>query len=401
MGASNSRDRSQRCVWELIDRALRRLAGQSRTIFVPRGGALTVLVGSGRGAIRGGTDVLAATLGTHRGASVVGKKEKCAVVAAPQGPTGPLAASRAGDRERLRCLYADFAGEAAFICYAAHENRILGRSFAERRAEEQVSDAGNHQQRRPAQRNEHPSAPHAACIRTNGDFLRARERWSVVRQTDILPHVGDCLEQEGQLAAADSRLAAAHSLQAASVIISTVNPMEFRTGIGYDLHRTGAPRPLVLGGLTIPHDTGLIGHSDADVVLHAVVDALLGAAGIGDIGDLFPDTDARYRDMDSHRFIEEALRRIRAGGFEPVNCDVIVHAERPKLGPHKGAIRDHLAQVMGLATDCVCVKATTNEKLGEIGRGEAIACWATVLLRRTIAGQYESRPDPSACGGES
>ncbi|MBK8914574.1 MAG: 2-C-methyl-D-erythritol 2,4-cyclodiphosphate synthase [Phycisphaerales bacterium] len=161
--------------------------------------------------------------------------------------------------------------------------------------------------------------------------------------------------------------------------------MQFRTGIGYDLHRTGAARALRLGGVEIPAESGLIGHSDADVVLHAVVDALLGAAGIGDIGDLFPDTDERYRDMDSRVFVEEAVRRTRAGGWACENCDIIVHAERPKLAAHKPAIAARVAELLGIDRDRVCVKATTNERLGPIGRGEAIACWAAVLLSREAA----------------
>jgi 2-C-methyl-D-erythritol 2,4-cyclodiphosphate synthase len=156
-----------------------------------------------------------------------------------------------------------------------------------------------------------------------------------------------------------------------------------RTGIGYDLHRTAEGRRLVLGGVQIPCDFGLIGHSDADVVLHALCDALLGAAGLGDIGELFPDSDPAYQDADSRRFVAEVLARIRAAGYSVCNVDVIIHAERPKLAEHKPRIKAALAEALDLAVDAVGVKATTNEGLDAVGRGEALACWATVLLART------------------
>jgi 2-C-methyl-D-erythritol 2,4-cyclodiphosphate synthase len=154
----------------------------------------------------------------------------------------------------------------------------------------------------------------------------------------------------------------------------------YRTGIGYDLHRTASGRSLVLGGVPIDHDCGLIGHSDADVVLHALCDALLGAAGLGDIGQLFPDSDPAYRDADSREFVRDVLSRVRARGFRPVNVDVVIHAQRPKLGPHKQRIKESIAALLELAADAVGVKATTNEGLDAVGRGEAIACWAAVLL---------------------
>jgi len=157
----------------------------------------------------------------------------------------------------------------------------------------------------------------------------------------------------------------------------------YRSGIGYDLHRTTDQRPLVLGGVRIPCDFGLAGHSDADVVLHAVCDALLGAAGLGDIGELFPETDPAYKDADSRSFVSEVLAQIRAGGYSVCNVDVIIHAERPKLAEHKPHIKASLAELLGLPPAAVGVKATTNEGLGTIGCGEAIACWATVLLARS------------------
>lgn len=159
--------------------------------------------------------------------------------------------------------------------------------------------------------------------------------------------------------------------------------MSFRIGIGYDLHRTGPGRPLVLGGVRIACDFGLLGHSDADVVLHALCDALLGAAGLGDIGELFPDTDPAWKGAESRRFLAEVLARIRAGGWRVANVDVIVHAERPRLAPHRAAMRASLAALLNLPEAAVGIQATTNEGCGEIGRGEAIGCWAAALLEHS------------------
>lgn len=159
--------------------------------------------------------------------------------------------------------------------------------------------------------------------------------------------------------------------------------MEFRTGIGHDIHRFGAARPLLLGGVEIPHETGLIGHSDADVVLHAVCDALLGAAGLGDIGELFPDTDPQWKNRSSRLFVRDVLERIRAAGWSVQNVDICILAERPKLGPRKTAIRAALCEMLEIAPDAVGVKAGTNEGLDAVGRGEAIACLAISLLFRS------------------
>lgn len=154
----------------------------------------------------------------------------------------------------------------------------------------------------------------------------------------------------------------------------------FRVGIGHDIHRTQAGRPLKLAGVEIPCEFGLLGHSDADVVLHALCDALLGAAGLGDIGELFPDTDPAYRNADSRIFVQEVLRRVRAAGFQVSNVDVTIHAERPRLAPHKPAMRASLAELLQLAPAAVNIKAATNEGLDAIGRGEAIACLAIAAL---------------------
>ena len=155
-----------------------------------------------------------------------------------------------------------------------------------------------------------------------------------------------------------------------------------RIGIGHDTHRLAEGRPLILGGIRIEHECGLVGHSDADVVLHAVTDALLGAAGLGDIGDAFPDTDPAYRDADSRIFLQAALDRLNRAGWRVVNVDVTVFAQQPKLGPVKGRIRDNLAALLGLPADAVNVKAKTGESVGHIGRGEAIGCEAATLIER-------------------
>jgi 2-C-methyl-D-erythritol 2,4-cyclodiphosphate synthase len=157
--------------------------------------------------------------------------------------------------------------------------------------------------------------------------------------------------------------------------------MGTRIGIGYDVHRLVPGRPLKLGGVTISCERGLLGHSDADAVLHALCDALLGAVGQPDIGEFFPDSDARWKDADSRRFVEEALHRVSNAGYSVANVDLVIHAQQPRLGPHKEQIRAAVAQLVGVPRDAVGVKATTNEGLDAIGRGEAIACWAAVLLQ--------------------
>ncbi len=155
-----------------------------------------------------------------------------------------------------------------------------------------------------------------------------------------------------------------------------------RIGSGHDTHRLDFNRPLILGGVHIPHSVGLVGHSDADVVLHAVVDALLGAAGMGDIGDLYPDTDASFKDADSSRFVKEAMLRLNQQGWKVVNLDVTIFAQEPKLGPVKSAIRDNIARMLGLTDECVNVKAKSGEHVGHIGRGEAIGCHTVVLIEK-------------------
>ena len=155
-----------------------------------------------------------------------------------------------------------------------------------------------------------------------------------------------------------------------------------RVGLGHDTHRLEEGRPLLLGGVRVPYPRGLAGHSDADVVLHAVTDALLGAAGLGDIGDAYPDTDPANRDRDSRFFLEDSLARLNQAGWRVVNVDVTVFAQEPKLGPVKGQIRARLAELLGVGADRVNVKAKTGEKVGHIGRGEALACQVVALIER-------------------
>jgi 2-C-methyl-D-erythritol 2,4-cyclodiphosphate synthase len=157
-------------------------------------------------------------------------------------------------------------------------------------------------------------------------------------------------------------------------------PAANRVGIGYDIHRLVDGRRLVIGGVDIPHAKGLFGHSDADVVLHAVTDALLGAAGLPDIGDLFPDTDPKYENADSRDLLHHVMRRLAERGLAPANVDVIIHAEAPRLTPYKRPIAESIAGLIGIPPDRVSVKAKTNEGLGALGVADAIACTAVALL---------------------
>ena len=156
----------------------------------------------------------------------------------------------------------------------------------------------------------------------------------------------------------------------------------FRIGQGLDVHRLVEGRKLILGGVEIPHDKGLLGHSDADALLHAITDAILGAAGLGDIGRLFPDTDPAHAGADSRVLLREAMRRVREAGWSVGNVDVTIIAQAPKMAPHAPAMVLNIAADLGIAPDCVNVKAKTNEKLGHLGRGEGIATQAVVLLAR-------------------
>ena len=155
-----------------------------------------------------------------------------------------------------------------------------------------------------------------------------------------------------------------------------------RMGHGYDVHRLTAGRPLILGGVHVPYDRGLDGHSDADVLTHAVMDALLGAAALGDIGQLFPDSDAAYAGADSIVLLERVTALLREHGWQVGNVDATVVAQAPKLAPYIPEMRRRLAEAMGLDVDCVSVKATTEERLGFTGSGEGMAAHAVALIER-------------------
>lgn len=159
--------------------------------------------------------------------------------------------------------------------------------------------------------------------------------------------------------------------------------MNLRVGEGWDVHALVPGRKLILGGVEIAHSAGLLGHSDADVLLHALTDAVLGAAGLGDIGRHFPDTDPQFRGADSARLLAEAMRRVRAQGWELLNVDSTVVAQAPKLAPHMAAIRASVAAALGATLEQVNVKAKTAEKLGPVGQGQSIEARAVALLRRS------------------
>lgn len=155
---------------------------------------------------------------------------------------------------------------------------------------------------------------------------------------------------------------------------------KLRVGHGYDVHRLVEGRALILGGVTVPFDRGLLGHSDADVLTHAVMDALLGAAALGDIGKLFPDSDAAYAGADSIALLERVTALLREHGWQVGNVDATVVAQTPKLAPYIPDMRQRLAEAMGLDVDCVSVKATTEERLGFTGSGEGMAAYAVALI---------------------
>lgn len=157
---------------------------------------------------------------------------------------------------------------------------------------------------------------------------------------------------------------------------------DIRIGNGYDVHRLVADRPLILGGIQIDHELGLLGHSDADVLTHAIMDAMLGALSLGDIGHYFPPSDPQWKGADSLKLLEQVNQLVRDRGWQVSNIDSVVVAERPKLKPHIEKMRDRLAAVLHLQPDQVGVKATTNEKLDAVGREEGIAAYAVALLSR-------------------
>jgi 2-C-methyl-D-erythritol 2,4-cyclodiphosphate synthase len=178
---------------------------------------------------------------------------------------------------------------------------------------------------------------------------------------------------EGRSGSSDSRFPILDSRQSIPV---------FRVGIGYDSHRVGPGTEMVLGGCRIPCDVCLLGHSDGDAVAHALTDAVLGAAGAGDIGEMFADTDERNRGRDSIEMLRAAVARVRTLGWAVQNADITVVAERPRIGPYRGEIRATLASALGVDATAVSVKGKTNENMGWIGRGEGLACMAVALLAR-------------------
>jgi 2-C-methyl-D-erythritol 2,4-cyclodiphosphate synthase len=153
-----------------------------------------------------------------------------------------------------------------------------------------------------------------------------------------------------------------------------------RVGIGYDVHRMVQGRPLVLGGVTIPFDKGLLGHSDADVLVHAACDALLGAAGLGDLGEHFPDSDEAFRGIYSIELLKRCRHLIQENGFGMVNMDAVILAQAPKLNPYRKDMEKTMAEALGLPADCINIKATTTEGLGFVGRMEGIAAQCVVLI---------------------
>ncbi len=164
---------------------------------------------------------------------------------------------------------------------------------------------------------------------------------------------------------------------------ASANHLSLRTGIGYDAHRLVEGRTLIIGGVHIPYEKGLMGHSDADVLSHAIADALLSAARLGDIGQHFPDTDAAYEGADSLMLLAEAAKKVRAAGFCVVDVDSIIVAQAPKLTPYRDQMRENLARALNVPAEAIGVKATTTEHMGFEGRGEGISAFATCLLTQS------------------
>ncbi|MBF8304227.1 MAG: ispF [Dehalococcoidia bacterium] len=157
----------------------------------------------------------------------------------------------------------------------------------------------------------------------------------------------------------------------------------FRVGIGYDVHRLGPGRSLVLGGVHVPFDSGLVGHSDGDVLVHAIMDALLGAAGLKDIGHYFPNSDPQYKDISSLLLLERVRKLIEEKGREIVNVDSCIVAENPKLSPFIDKMKENIAKALGIDSDSIGIKVTTNEGLGFVGRGDGMVAWGVALLTKT------------------
>jgi 2-C-methyl-D-erythritol 2,4-cyclodiphosphate synthase len=170
------------------------------------------------------------------------------------------------------------------------------------------------------------------------------------------------------------------------LILRSLATSSHRIGIGHDTHRLTPGGPLRLGGIDVPHDRQAVGHSDADVLLHAITDALLGAAALGDIGELFPDTDEANRGRDSAEMLVAACERVQQAGYKIVNLDCIIHAQRPKLSPYKQTIRNRVASILGVEPDRVSIKAKTGEHVGPVGNEEAIQAQCIAMIETRAAG---------------
>lgn len=158
--------------------------------------------------------------------------------------------------------------------------------------------------------------------------------------------------------------------------------MNYRTGLGFDVHAFAEGRKLIIGGVEIPHSKGLLGHSDADVLLHAISDALLGALALGDIGSHFPDTDVKYKDADSSVLLQKVYELILQKGYELVNLDAVITLQKPKIAPHIEAMKAKISSILSTEKDNISIKATTTEKLGFVGREEGVSAFATVLINK-------------------
>lgn len=177
--------------------------------------------------------------------------------------------------------------------------------------------------------------------------------------------------------------------------------MKARIGFGYDIHRLAAGRPLYLGGREIPHRLGLAGHSDGDCLIHALIDALLGAAGEGDIGRLFPDTDPDHEGVRSTVLLRRVMSRLRRRRLEVLNVDAVIVAQAPRIAPHVERLKETLSPILKLPKDRIGIKAKTNEGLGLVGREKAIACWAVALVGEGKRGRQKKRGCPSPLAGRA
>lgn len=171
-------------------------------------------------------------------------------------------------------------------------------------------------------------------------------------------------------------------LKLAETMLGNARDTEYRTGFGYDVHQLTEGRRLIMGGVDIPHEKGLLGHSDADVLLHAITDALLGGAALGDLGHFYPDTDQEFKNVDSRILLRDAVKRVNEAGFSVVNVDATVVAEKPKMAPHVQQMKTNIAADLSIDIDRISIKATTSEKIGFVGRQEGISAMAAVMLKK-------------------